>query len=302
MDLSFRHVEYLIRTMVLSICVWGVTMTHFAEADIRQSELPKQIAGWTAEPADRLYDPTTIFEYIDGAGEVYRAYNMRSCLSRRYENPQGPAIVLDIFDMGSPDDAFGVFTHDADGEVVPIGQDGRFRPGWLNFWKHRYFVSVYAEEETQAAAEAVKELGRRVASGIPQEGKRPKIVDLLPADGLDSKRIRYLHHPVVLNYHYYLSDENILNLTPETEAVLADYQRGEQHSRLLLINYPNQREAETAFTGFRRSYLPDADLSGTARLENQKWASAQIRDRLLIIVLEADSRRLAEALSLAVKE
>jgi Family of unknown function (DUF6599) len=301
MDLSFRTIEQHIRSILLVICVWGLTMTHFAEADGWQSELPREIGSWTAEPADRLYDPITIFEYIDGAGEVYRAYNMRSCLSRRFETRNGPAIVLDLFDMGSSEDAFGVFTHDTDGDVVDIGQDGRIRPGWLSFWKHRFFVSIYAEEETATAAEAVAQLARLVASLIPQAGNRPKILDLLPTAGLNSNRIRYLHHPVVLNYHYYLADENILNLTPKTDAVLAEYQREEAHGRLLLVNYPTKRQAQAAFAGFRRHYLRDADSSGTARLENNKWATARTHDRLLVIVLEADSRELAEGLVQAVK-
>ena len=302
MNLSFRSVEQLIRSILLAMCAWGFAMTQFAEAQDWQARLPKQVDGWAAEPTDRIYDPTTIFEDIDGAGEVYRAYNMQSCLSRRFETPGGPAIVLDLFDMGSPQDAFGVFTHDTDGDVVAIGQDGRLRPGWLSFWKHRFFVSIYAEEETEAAAGAVVQLGRRIASLIPEDGNRPKILDRLPAAGLDSKRIRYLHHPVVLNYHYYLADENILNLTPQTEAVLAEYQRAEARGRLLLISYPTKGEAQAAFAGFRRHYLPDADSSGAARLENKKWATARMQDRLLVIVLEADNRELAEALVQAGKQ
>ena len=81
-----------------------------------QSALPEQIDGWKASPGeDRSYDRETIFDYIDGEGEVYNAYNMRRCVTRRYEKPEGPQIVMDLFDMGSSKDAFGVFTHDRHG-------------------------------------------------------------------------------------------------------------------------------------------------------------------------------------------
>jgi hypothetical protein len=70
---------------------------------------------------------------------------MRQCLSRRYAASQRPAIVLDVFDMGTSQDAYGVFTHDPAGEAVALGQDGRLRPGWANFWKDRFFVSIYAD-------------------------------------------------------------------------------------------------------------------------------------------------------------
>jgi hypothetical protein len=46
----------------------------------------------------------------------------------------------------------------------------------------------------------------------------------------------------------------------------------------------------------------DADKNGMAMLENNKWCAAKVKDRLLMIVLEADSRQLAEGLLTAVKQ
>ena len=232
------------------------------------TRLPKQLRGWTAEQKDRLYDEKTIYSYIDGGAELYKAYNMQQCLSRRYTTAKGPSIILDIFDMGTSNDAFGVFTHDTDGKVIDIGQDARFRSGWLSFWKHRYFVSIYVEEETAAAEKAVKALGRKVAAGIMKKGSRPGILQKLPPEGLISGSIRYFHHPILLNSHFYISDENILNLSDKTEAILANYQVGREEARLLLISYPSLKAAKKSLAGFSKHYLPDADHSGFAEIEN----------------------------------
>ena len=86
-----------------------------------QSALPDKVMTWTKAEEDHFYDSQTIFDYIDGAGEVYRAYNMQRCLSRRYVPPEGPAIIPDVFEMASSYDAFGVFTHDPDGEGLAVG-------------------------------------------------------------------------------------------------------------------------------------------------------------------------------------
>jgi hypothetical protein len=281
-------------TGVLTVLM-APTSQAIALEDLR-TRLPGEISGWKAEPEDRIFDQKTIFSYINGGAEVYRAYNMWQCLSRRYTKADGPAIILDIFDMGSADDAFGVFTHDTDGKMIDIGQDARFRSGWLSFWQHRYFVSIYAEEETASAENAVIALGRAVAGGIPQKGTRPDILRKLPAEGLKSESIRYLHHPVILNYHFYLSDENILNLSADTRAALASYQLGNESARLLLISYPDQDAAKKSRDRFLKQYLPDADQTGMARLEDGKWAAASLKNRLLAVVLEADSRQMAQNL------
>ena len=280
------------------IFLFMIPSTHSNENSLEslQANLPKQAGRWAAQTDDRIFDQETIFSYIDGGAEVYKAYNFRQCLSRRYTLTGGPAIILDIFEMGSSEDAYGVFTHDIDGARVDIGQNGRLRPGWLSFWKCRFFVSIYMEEETAAAETAVKELGRQVADKISGHGPKPEILSQLPPVGLQIERIRYLHHPVVLNYHYYISDENILNISADTEVVLAEYKTGNQAARLLLIKYPMSEKAAQSQANFLNHYLPDADKNGTALLENGKWAVAHRKGHLLAIVLEADSKEFAERL------
>jgi len=261
-----------------------------------QKNLPNRIQAWTTEGADRLYDRITIFDYINGAAETYLSYNMENCLSRRFTSKNGPAIVLDIFDMGSSEEAFGIFTHDQDGEPLPVGQEALYRPGWLSFWKDRFFVSIYAEEEREDVEKAVRELGKRVASLIKNPGKKPGILDLLPKEGLKPKTIRYFHDHELFNFHFYLSDENILNLDAETKAALAEYRIGKEEALLLLVTYPDRTLGERAQASVREHYLPDADDRGMVRLENGKWSALSSKGNLLALVLESDSPGLAENL------
>jgi hypothetical protein len=283
--------------VTLSIAVlFMIPHTHANSLKNLQADLPQHAGAWSVKSDDRIFDQKTIFSYINGAAEVYKAYNFRQCLSRRYSLSGGPAIILDIFDMGSSQDAFGVFTHDLDGMKVDIGREGRLRPGWLSFWKARFFVSIYVEEESPAAERAVKALGLEVAEKISGASAKPEFLSRLPSEGLLANTIRYLHHPIVLNYHYYLADENILHIAADTDVALAEYQRGRQNARLLLVKYPTGEKAGQSRAAFLKHYLPDADKQGAALLENGKWAAVKTTGYLLTIVLEADNRQFAEQL------
>ena len=287
-----------VTVLLIGISMPCIIQKSYADSlKILHEALPEHIEGWRAEPGDRFFDDETIFDYINGTGEVYRAYNMLKCLSRRYINPHGPPIVLDIFHMGSSEDAFGVFTHDQNGEAIKIGQGGLYQHGWLRFWKDRFFVSIYAEEETAAAQRSVKELGKAVAALITVQGSKPGILKLLPLEGLQSQSLKYLHNHVVLNYHFYLSNENILSLGPHTDAVLAEYQRGEEFARLLLVLYTNKKDSTKAYACLLRHYLPEADSKGeVVMLENKKWSGAAVKGKLLAAIFDAHSRGLAEEL------
>jgi hypothetical protein len=221
-----------------------------AEDESVSLSIPEEVAGWHGVGDREEYDTDTIYGYIDGHAEVYIAYGMVRCLSRRYSGPEGePDIVLDLFEQVSAADAFGVFTHDRDGEEVDIGQGGLFRHGWLSFWKGHWFGSVYAEGESAASKEAVLALGRAAADAMKEVGDVPPLVAELPTDGLDSRSVRFLHTQEILNGVVYLGYENALQLEPEVDAVIGRYQRPEGGGWLLLVDYPNDATAKLAEGG-----------------------------------------------------
>lgn len=259
------------------------------------SFLPPEIEGWKPIEQDILYDPETIFSYIDGAGEVYRAYNFRWLLVRRYERKNYPAIIVDFFDMGRSEDAFGIFTHDLEGERILIGQDGLYKGGWLAFWKDQFYVSIYSEQETEEIKKGIITLGKKIAQAIPKEGKRPLIVDYLPIDW-DRNKAHYFHLLSSLNYHFFVTTENWLELDETTEAVLAWKQKENKKMYLLIINYADEAKAQRAINKFLQNYLPEADETGTARTEDGFWDGAKAHKALGVVVFGANSAQEVETL------
>ena len=217
------------------------------ELDLVATALPSEIAGWRALGGDQVYDTETIFQYIDGHAEVYLAYGMKRCLARRYSGPSGePDIVLDLFELASAADAYGVFTHNRDGDEVDVGQGALLRTGWLSFWKGRWFGSVYSEGESGPAYDAVIAVARGAADAIAEEGEVPALVSELPVEGLDVRSVRFLHTQEILNGVVYLGFENVLRFGPEIDAVLGRYEREDGNAWLLLVNYPDVETASWA--------------------------------------------------------
>jgi len=265
--------------------------------------VPRQIREWKARGRDEIYDRNTIFRYMNGAGELYRSYGFRKLLVRRFLKKGQPDIVVELYDMGSSEDAFGVFTHERMEEGVGIGQDSEYEAGWLRFWKGNFFVSIFAEGETPLAKQAILDLGQAIAQSIPTTGPKPQLLACLPSQGLINRSIRYFHNQASLNYHYFISYKNILHLNADTEAILAQYRwRENERGYLLLVRYPDEKSARDAFNSFVEAYLPEGGQTGVAQTEDGKWVAAKAQGRLVIVVFEAPTRADADTLIEGVKE
>ena len=262
-----------------------------------EAMLPDEAGLWKAEGPAKAYDRDTLYDYIDGSAEVYLAYAFRKLVTRRYVREGQPAIAADVFDMRTPADAYGIFSFERMGRHVGIGDGSEYGGAILRFWQGRYFVCVSAPKETEAVKRAILALGRRISAALPKPGAQPpKIVSLLPPRGLRAERVRYFHQHGSLNYHFFLSTENILKLGADTEAVLAQYETGGARARLLLVRYPSQERAQQALDSFRASYLAGVGADGLLQLEDGNWAGARRRGTYLVIVPEASDRSLADRL------
>jgi hypothetical protein len=251
--------------------------------------LPLQIRGWKADAKDQSFNPETIFDYIDGAGEVYRAYNFRQLLSRRYGKEGQADIFADFFDMGSPADAFGVFTHDLDGDDLGIGQGCVYKSGLLSFWQDKYFVSLYSDKETAETKEDLAALGKEISTAIGRRGPKPRLLDILPSEFSNEKSVRYFYSYVILNYHFFVSSENVLRLDATTEGLLARMADKGRKEALLVVKYSDAPKAAGAYRNFLKVYMPDAQEPGFLQTEDKTWTVASAFGDFIAVVFHAPS-------------
>ncbi|MGA2954219.1 MAG: DUF6599 family protein [Thermodesulfobacteriota bacterium] len=291
------------------ILVWILTIPQVGMGGEKENVnpkiiLPSEMAGWKWDGKDMKYNSRTLFDYIDGAAELYLAYGFQNLVVRRFEKPGQPSIMAELYEMASSEDAYGVFSFEHQDEPVGIGQGSEFGGGLLRFWKGKYFVSVYAEGEGKEVEPAILRSGRAVADSIPGTGPEPKIIQYLPDQtfGLVDKSIRYLKSHVLLNQRFFVSHQNILNLSRETEAALSTYLRDRQKVHLLLIRYPNSAKAGEAFQSFTKAYMPDASGKDRVKTEDRKWTFARQANDYILIVFGAPREADAEALLKATEE
>jgi len=295
-----KEMDMKILTCLVTM-VWIFTVAEFAEGEQKGI---MEAAGWKWDEKEMEYNSKSLFDYMDGAAELYLVYGFQRLTVRKFEKPSQPPITLELYEMASSEDAYGLFSFDRQDEAAGIGQGSEFGGGLLRFWKGKYFASIYADGEGAEVESAILAMGRATAELIQETGPEPKLVDLIPGKdfGLVDRSARYLKSHVLLNQRFFISHQNILNLSRRTEAVLAQYSREKQKTNLLLIRYPGVKEARDAYQSFMGAYLPDAGGKDLVKTEDQKWTMARQRGEAVIVVFGAPTAADAEALLKATEE
>lgn len=269
--------------LILSL---GTAVPDTLSGTAMQNFLPSSVGQWIPTDDARTYSGREIFGYMDGAGEIYLAYDFQSLLVQRYVRPGQEEILVEIFDMGQSRQAFGVFTYmRGRGPAVQIGQEGEYKSGLLCFWRGKYFVCVQVARENDEAKTAVLETGRKIAAAIGGDGELPEILRLFPEGESMPGTVRYFSRHEILNIHFYVADGNPLRLNEKTECVLGRMKKDRAY--LLLVSYPDELQADSALTQFVSLYMPEAGDSKILKTENEKWTACARQGSFVLVVFDA---------------
>lgn len=259
-------------------------------ADDLSSLLPKQSNEWSATESDQYYNNETLFDYIDGAAELYLSYGFDTVISRRYTAPDEMDIVAEIFDMKGVRDAFGVFTNMREKNQNEFGQGSQQLEGSLIFWKDQYFVSISTNKSSEKSLAAMKKIAAFIDKAIPDKGAIPAIINLLPQQSLLPEGFCYFHHYIWLNSYYFIANYNILDIDEKTDAVIAKYGPADKRVYLLLVQYPDESKALAAFNKFITDFAPELKTKDAIKLKDNTWHTATLDGSLFKAAFNAPSK------------
>ena len=206
------------------------------------------VAGWSLAEEHRTYDPDTLYDFMNGAADLYFTYGFELLAVGKYEHGEGGQIRVEIYRTATDADAFGLFTYNSFGETIDLGVDGRWESGaGVVFWQRRSLVQVIAREQVEDTT--LQAFGRAVADALPAGGARPDVVAALPGDGQQQGSVRFFREQMAFENFLWLGTANVLGLGPDVEGALAEYELDGQAAKLLLVAFPDDERAREAQAG-----------------------------------------------------
>jgi hypothetical protein len=222
------------------------------------------VPGWTPVDEVQVFDSGNLYDLVNGQADSFFVYGFEQVHVQTYENAAGGLLRVEIWQMDTASNAYGLYTMLRSGEPVAIGNSGDADPGRrVDFWQDRTFVRVFSFAPEDAAT--LETFAAQVSSALPSGGQRPPLMGRLPKEGLVEDSEVFFHQETSIQGHLWLGGQNLLSLGAETDAVLARYLIRDTGVWLLLVEYPEDVAAAEALERLAASEFDDMSAVAVER-------------------------------------
>jgi hypothetical protein len=118
----------------------------FTEQSVSLESILPKLNSWELSEETESFIPESLFEYINGAAEIYISYDFKELIVAQYKIKDGDAnISVEIYDMGTGENAFGIYGAErfTDNHFISVGVQGYIEDDILNFLIGSYYVKLF---------------------------------------------------------------------------------------------------------------------------------------------------------------
>ena len=226
-----------------------------------------ELLGWVQSRTPSTYQGKKLYRdrAVSPAAspDLYHAYGFQRQAEVEYQAPQfgsKPLILLEIFDMGTPENAFGIYSF----YTYPrmkfewVGAKAMLSGGYLRFAKGKYFIQIEGYEFATGIREGMIALAKAVARQIKDPPPEPRMLTHLPNNNKLFGSTKLFRSNWALRQIYStLSDSSVLQLTDAAVGVSARYQNNPNAKDwtntqiVFILRFPDTATAESTYIRYR---------------------------------------------------
>jgi len=197
-------------------------------------------AGYTESGEPAFFDRANLYKAIDGMAPEYISYGCRALAMLQWPSRKDPneAIQVEIYDMGGPLGAFGIYSRarEGEGEFVDIGTEAAVAEDSLEFARGPYYVKLVGPLDSRPVLE---KLGSALVGQVPPGPPVSELARALPARGRIPRTERWVPHAA-------FGMDFLKNVW------VARYRLDGGEIELYLAGFAGDDEAREAWTKFRK--------------------------------------------------
>src|SRR4030042_118649 len=189
-----------------------------------------EIAGWKQSNI-QTFDPKTLYEYINGAADLYLACDFEELKVAEYVNEKKASVTVEAYRHRTPRDAFGIYSQERlpEGDFIRIGAQGYIGKNILNFVAGNHYVKINSFNTGDEDREVLQAHAKKLAEALGEKRGLPSILSSFPAEGKKDNTEKYIVR-------------NFLGYPFLHSAYTADYELAGKRFKLFLIEGADRNE------------------------------------------------------------
>jgi len=212
------------------------------------------VPGWSKTGDSRVYATETLYDFVDGAADLYFTYGFQSLAVGDYAHTDGETVRVEVYRTATDADAYGLYTYHSFGEAVDVGVEGRLDSGYgVSFWQAQTFVRIGLNPPGDD--EVLLAFAQAVSVALPEGGQQPPVVTALPLESRIPGSEAFFREQMAFENFLWLGSENVLDLGPDVQGALARYTVDDQEYLGILVSYPEASRAESALASVERAQI-----------------------------------------------
>lgn len=211
-----------------------------------QSLLP-QLNNWTMTEEPSSYFPESLFEFINGAAEIYLAYDFKELTVTQYGRKGSTvSMSVEIYEMSNETNAFGIYGAERypDNNFIPIGIQGYAEEGILNYLIGKYYVKLLCFEGGGRSGEFLELFAKTIAEKTQGQTTFPTKLNHFPKEGLVANSEKFILKNV-MGYSFlhdgYLSNYKVNDFEFDCFIIQG---RNEEDAQMMLDKYLEAKKSQ----------------------------------------------------------
>lgn len=215
------------------------------------------VNSWVLSEEPQNYVPATLYEYINGAAEIYLSYDFKELIVGQYkEEKSETSLSVEIYDMGNEKNAFGIYSVERvpDSHFLSIGNQGYLEEGILNFIVGKYYIKLLCFDCDEEVDTVLKSFSEDIVERVGEGGQIPSILSHFPQEGLIQNSEKFILKNF-LGYEFlhdgYLANYQLENLEFDCFIIIGENEEDAQN----MLKYYLEKRGSSNIQDISGGYL-----------------------------------------------